>query len=70
MSAHTHTHTQGKYACLQRHTPPDVVSELEGCEQGVGRICDVVSLATGSEVLIFESGASRAFSLFACLVPL
>lgn len=48
----------------------DVMSELEGCKQGDERICDVVSLATGSGVLIFESGASKAFSLFACLVPL
>lgn len=48
---------------------PDVVSELEGCEQADGRICNVVSVATGSEVLIFESGASIVFSLLACLVP-
>lgn len=49
---------------------PDDVSEMESCEQGDGRICNVVSLAASSEVLIFESGASRDFSLFACLVPL
>lgn len=48
----------------------DVVSEPEDCEQDDERICDVVSLAIGSKVLIFESGASRALSLFACLVPL
>lgn len=55
---------------FQRTTPFDVVSELEGCEQGDESVCDVGFLTTGSEVLIFESGASRAFSLFVCLVRL
>lgn len=48
----------------------DDVSEMGSCEEGNGRICNVVSLTASSEVLIFESGVSRNFSLFACLVPL
>lgn len=47
---------------------PDVVSELEGCEHDDNRTA--VSLETSSQVLIFESGASRDFSFFACFVPL
>lgn len=46
---------------------PDVVSELEGREHDDNRTA--VSLETGSQVLIFESGASRANSFFACFVP-
>lgn len=62
MSVHT-------CACMvsEMHSPPDVVSELEGREHDDNRTA--VSLETGSQVLIFESGASRANSFFACFVP-